>query len=987
MIRHSRLLCLFCLTFAALPALGRAAEVRPVEFLRALQEKGYSDVAVQYLEFLQKNKELPPELAETWDLEMAKSLRGMATSRAFDAKDKDRLANQAQEHLNKFLQEKPNHPEVVSALVSGAMFSMDRALQHLQAAKSLGDKEKEQKAKHLTEARALLDEARPRFKQAIERFEARLAALQPVPAPQPKRGARQGATALAERQRLDDELLEAGFQAALLDYYIAQTYADPNAEARKQALQTAAKGMDRLWQRLRFDVQLGVNPIGLYAHMWHGKITDELGDYQTAKDIYEEVLVFAPEPNVKNVDPAFEPLFAQVQQFAFAITARQDPAKFLEEATQWLKAYAKRWRQTEGYQGVSLEVAKAKLALAGQAGGTEKKRLTSDALALLNDMRKIPSPYQREAFELRKKCLGERPTGTAADAQTFDEALALAEAAFEGGQWDEAASAYNRAVELSRGVRDAGRVAKATNGLANAKYNIAYQMFKANKWKESLAAADTLAQDDTTVPVAPQAASLAMAAALNLYVEVPASETTRRQNALTRLERIAEFTEKTWPDKPEADDARLYRGQALQARGELDKAIAVYDNVNPKSQRYPRALTLAAVLHWQRYLSQKGNPALAADKAGKDKLAAERAKASEKANAALLGMGKLAEAGKPLSPQHVEAQFLVAQIHFEAGQYKEAVAQLRPLVDSIKASKPETLDSTTVRICVIAVQTYLALGDTARAGEVGMILADAGEDIPQVNAVLVQFVYMLDQERKKADAALVKATSEGNAKGIDEARTRLASTQGMIGSVLKKLLARKQYPAKGLVILADAASDVGLAAEARGLYNQVVNQADAEAGLKTYALAQLVGLLRREGKFEEAYRRADQLVKENPKPLAPLIERARVMQGWAEKDPTKFDEAMAEWIRIRNLLQPMRPKPKEYYEVIYYAATCLYLQAQKVPDQAQQKAVQAAQWLKSAMLMNKNLSGPDMVERYKALLEKLKPLLGEKPPAPTRRNA
>ena len=986
MRRHCRLLPSVCLIFGSLGALGRAAEVRPLEFLRALEEKDYNDVAVDYLNYLKKKGELPEELAATWDLEMAKSLRGVAASRAFDARDREELAKQAQQYLDKFLQEKPGHPEAANALLSAGTFAVDRALQHLKAAKLLGDKDPQQKAKHLTEARSLLEEARPRFRQAIQRFEAQRAALKTIPAPPPKRGAKQDTGALEDRQRLEGNLLSARFQAALLDYYVAQTYADPNAEARTTALKSAAAALDYIWQLTRLNQQLEADPMGKYAHMWHGKIADELGDYELANYIYEEVLVNVPQPDDRGFDAAFEPLYAQVQQFVFAIMAREDRQKFLAEATLWLKAYAKRWRHTEGYQGVALEVAKTKLALADRAGLAEKNRLTSEAMILLSEMTKVPGPYQKEAFDLRRQQSKRGTSASAAEAKTFDEAVTLGNAALEGGQWEEAATAFSRAMDLSSTVRDAKRVAEAKNGLAAAKYNVAHQMYRAGKWTECAGAAESLAREDTTTTAAPQAASLAMAAALNLFASVPAADATNRQAALRRLERIAKFTEETWPGKAEADDARIYLGQALLARGEVEKALAVFDNVSPKSQRLPRALTLAAAVHWQRYLTQKLNPGLTADKAGKEKLVAERAKAVQKANAALEGMAKLAEAGKPLVPQHVEAQFLVAQMHFEAGEQKEAVALLKPLVDSIKASKPESLDITTVRICVIAVQAYLALGDTARAGEVGMILADAGEDVPQVNAVLVQFVGMLNLERKKADAALVKATAEGNAKGISDARARLASTQGMIGSVLKKLLTRKQYPAKGLVVIADAAGDVGLSAEARGLYNQVVNQADVDPGLKTYALAQLVGLLRREGKFEEAYTRADQLVKENANTLAPLMERARVVTAWAESDPAKSDQAMAEWIRIRNLLDALPPakRPREYYEVIYNAANCLYQQALKNPEQTRQKAIEAAQWLKAAMLMNRRLSGPDMVERYKALLEKLKPLIEEKPAAPPR---
>ncbi len=186
MPRHCRLLAVFCLIPASLPASAPAAEVRPTEFLRALQERDYNDVAVDYLEYLKKAKELPEELAATWDLEMAKSLRGIAASRAFDAKDREELAKKAQDHLDKFLKEKPGHPEAGSALLSAGTFTVDRAMQHLRAAKLLGDKDPQEKAKHLTDARAFLEQARPRFRQAIQKFEAQRAAAKAPPAEAPK---------------------------------------------------------------------------------------------------------------------------------------------------------------------------------------------------------------------------------------------------------------------------------------------------------------------------------------------------------------------------------------------------------------------------------------------------------------------------------------------------------------------------------------------------------------------------------------------------------------------------------------------------------------------------------------------------------------------------------------------------------------------------------------------------------------------------------
>ena len=90
---------------------------------------------------------------------------------------------------------------------------------------------------------------------------------------------------------MESNLYEVQFQLALIDYYLAQTYSDPKSAERMAALKKAAQAFDDIFQRNRGSVT------GLYAHMWHGKTAEELGDLQTALDIYDEVLANAPEPD------------------------------------------------------------------------------------------------------------------------------------------------------------------------------------------------------------------------------------------------------------------------------------------------------------------------------------------------------------------------------------------------------------------------------------------------------------------------------------------------------------------------------------------------------------------------------------------------------------------------------------------------------------------------------------------------------------------
>jgi hypothetical protein len=69
----------------------------------------------------------------------------------------------------------------------------------------------------------------------------------------------------------------------------------------------------------------------------------------------------------------------------------------------------------------------------------------------------------------------------------------------------------------------------------------------------------------------------------------------------------------------------------------------------------------------------------------------------------------------------------------------------------------------------------------------------------------------------------------------------------------------------------------------------------------------------------------------------------------------------------------MVKKPPEYYEVTYNLAAALHGQAASAADKAQaaEKAKQAEQLLKSTLVLSPKLSGPEMVDQYKALLKKI----------------
>jgi hypothetical protein len=110
------------------------------------------------------------------------------------------------------------------------------------------------------------------------------------------------------------------------------------------------------------------------------------------------------------------------------------------------------------------------------------------------------------------------------------------------------------------------------------------------------------------------------------------------------------------------------------------------------------------------------------------------------------------------------------------------------------------------------------------------------------------------------------------------------------------------------------------------------------------------------------------------------MEKGRILQGLAEKDPARFRAAAAYWVALRNRLQPLPKKPAEYYEAMYNVAACLLGEAEKTGDKtvALERARQAEQVLKAALVLSPKLNGPENVARYEALLQRAIAMQGRK---------
>jgi hypothetical protein len=100
-----------------------------VDFLRGLQNRGYGEQALDYLETIAGRPDLPEELRSTLDLERSKSLR-IAANEAYDQQQRDSRLAEAKRLAEKFAKENPNHPQAGAAILSEADDTLLRRPKH-----------------------------------------------------------------------------------------------------------------------------------------------------------------------------------------------------------------------------------------------------------------------------------------------------------------------------------------------------------------------------------------------------------------------------------------------------------------------------------------------------------------------------------------------------------------------------------------------------------------------------------------------------------------------------------------------------------------------------------------------------------------------------------------------------------------------------------------------------------------------------------------
>ncbi len=242
---------------------------------------------------------------------------------------------------------------MAEAALADADAQLDVALKKFAEARSASDSD--DKKKLLAASRTTLQECRKRFISARDRIKALRASLAPLPDLPTNR--RPTAAELQERE------LRARIEASFVECSPERsTRRFPDRPHLRCKIERFKSRLHRSEQS--FSMESIANTAAIpksVCKLTCGKgVQAELGDYDTAMDIYDEVLVMEPEETRGTESSA--PFYSQVELLRLQLMIKRGKsADAKEDAAEWM-ANHKHWNRTGGYQGVALEYAKLVLA-------------------------------------------------------------------------------------------------------------------------------------------------------------------------------------------------------------------------------------------------------------------------------------------------------------------------------------------------------------------------------------------------------------------------------------------------------------------------------------------------------------------------------------------------------------------------------------------------------------------------------------------------
>ena len=889
------------------PLGGEGAETAR-RFLRGLRERGYHDMAVEYLEQMRTSPLSPIEFRETLFYELGVTLIEASRDQR-DIKQREAQLDEAATALQRFVGMNPDHPLVTAANSQLGNLRVERARIRVEQADQPSARDRRESL--LAEANKMYGEALTVFERAQADLRERLEQLANI--------AEDDRRNIALRDSLRTEYLQAQLLAAAVKEERADTV-PPQSDEYRQLLTEAAEWYHQIYKKY------GNWLAGLYARMYEGRCQQKLGNHEDALRIYGELF---EQPDDPEEFRTFKTRTYQLALKCWQETGRH--AEAVERLGPWVDGARANEAREEDFQELRLGLARAQWALAQQVRSESPRdpavrRMESEARKNAQFVSRTSRGYQQEAREFLSEIgIEARDSEEAVDPTSFAEARQAGRDALDalqtanlllqtlpprlqreqdaevrqeleqqletaqqtvGTAVDEALHMFRLALELSDEYTD-------VRDLNIVRYFLCYLYHTTERYMDAAVVGEFLARRYPESPGSRQAAKIAMAAWLKLY-EAAGGE---RQFETDQVIGIAQYIARRWPEQDEAIDALNTLIPLMIQAGDLDAAQGYLEDIPEERPQRGDAEIKTGQAMWSSYL--RGMQQLRTEAGGEggelpdEALAARReelAELKERAEQILVrGVRRMQEAGKA-TPASLTATLSLAQLYLDTGQTEESLALLEdprigPLTLVQKGDPAAAREG-------LATETYKT---ALRA------LISSLPTTPDADAVVAQASQIMDAMREAMDPAELIAIYFSLARDL-EAQMSLASAENRqaLSKGFETFLLRLRSTSSDFAVLNWVAETfVGIGASfdterrvsedairffqlAEETYQQILENGVVEdERMTTQVRLRQADVLRRLNRFTAARDIFVDILRSNPGRINVQMEAARLYQQWA----------------------------------------------------------------------------------------------------------
>lgn len=879
------------------------------EFLAGLRERGYYDMAVEYLEQMKTSPLAPMELKETLLYELGTTLIQSSRDQR-DIKLREAQLEEAGQSLQRFVGMLPDHPLVTSANSQLGNLKVERARIKVEQAKQPGAN----KAKLLAEAAEIYADAYAVFDRAQIELRERLSKMNNIP-PDDKK-------AHALRDTLRTDYLQAKLLGAAVKEEAADTAAAGSAE-QKELLTAAAEQYGEIYEKWRTRLA------GLYARMYQGRCSQRLGNHKDALSYFSELLEQPDNPDEFRVLKTKTLLLAMDSWRASKLHAEA-----VQRLGTWVDGARPNESKDQDWLELRLGLAKAQWLFAQDLKSSKPKdpqvrRSESDARKNAQAVSRSSGDIQQAARKFLAEIGLEEVAGAeASDPKNFDEAKQAGRDALDAlqtanllintlpGRIAKETDAEVKA-DLSKqlaaaqetvqtAVEDAKTHFRTALALADDKtdirdlnvvhYFLCYLHYTSGEFLDAALLGEFLARRYPDSSGARQGAKIAMAAYLKLYAEEKGED---RKFESDHAVQIAKYITQKWPDQEEAVEALNTLIPFMIQAGDLQAAESYLTEIPEDSPKRGDAEIKTGQAMWGAYL--RGMQQLRKIESGEDETPAvydpnvEKQRLDDlKTRAQRILVDGIARMGKSqpgaASEASATAALSLAQIYLDTEQIDKCIELLEdPGLGPLTLVKKK--DPAAARAGYDA-ETY----KTALRAYISSL-----PQAPDADAVIAKASEVMDAMKQTIDQQKLIGIYYSLARDL-EAQMNLASAQSKqaLSKGFETFLLRLRANSKEFTVLSWVADTfAGIAASfdtqrqptaesvkyyqlAADTYQSMLDDGNVEdEKLKIQVRLRLANAKRRLRKFTEARDLFVAILKSNPSMVNVQVEAAKLYQDWA----------------------------------------------------------------------------------------------------------